>query len=167
MGNSENGELYAVFPYSLFGVVAGNADIVAATMERRVHKNSFDYRCWTQDQIQYACAGMGREAAEGLVHRWSTYSTHLRFPFFGKESPDYVHDFDHNGSGSIALQKMVVQESGDRIFLLPAWIPEWDATFRLRLRRNTVIQGVVRNGKLESWSITPESRKKDVTVLFP
>ena len=167
MGNSENGELYAVFPYSLFGVVAGNADIVAATMERRVHKNSFDYRCWTQDQIQYACAGMGREAAEGLVHRWSTYSTHLRFPFFGKESPDYVPDFDHNGSGSIALQKMVVQESGDRIFLLPAWIPEWDATFRLRLRRNTVIQGVVRNGKLESWSITPESRKKDVTVLFP
>ena len=162
--NSENGELYAVFPYPLFGIVAGNAEIVAETMERRLNKNSMDYRCWSQDQIQYACAGMGKEAAEGLVHRWTTYSKYLRFPFYGKESPDYVPDFDHNGSGSIALQKMLVQESGDKIFLLPAWIPAWDATFKLRLRRNTIIQGSVKNGKLESWSITPESRKKDVVV---
>ena len=133
-------------------------------MERRVHKNIFDYRCWTQDQIHYACAGMGSEAADGLVHRWSTYSTYMRFPFFGKESPDYVPDFDHNGSGSIALQKMLVQESGDKIFLLPAWIPAWDATFKLRLRHNTIIQGTVKNGKLESWTITPEARKKDVIL---
>ncbi|MDR2424516.1 MAG: DUF5703 domain-containing protein [Prevotellaceae bacterium] len=164
--NSENGELYAAFPYPVFGVVAGNPEIVAETMERRANKNAIDYRCWTQDQIHYACAGMGKEAAHGLVHRWEKYSENLRFPFFGKERPDYVPDLDHNGSGCIALQKMIVQETDNKIFLLPAWNPEWDANFKLRLRHNTVIQGIVKNGKLQSWSITPESRKKDVKVMF-
>ncbi|MDR2423486.1 MAG: hypothetical protein LBD59_02025, partial [Prevotellaceae bacterium] len=88
------------------------------------------------------------------------------FPFFGKERPDYVPDLDHNGSGCIALQKMIVQESDDKIFLLPAWIPEWDATFKLHLRRNTVIQGTVKNGKLQSWTITPEARTKDVKIIM-
>ena len=164
--NGENGELYAAFPYPIFGVVAGTPEIVAETMRHRSNVNLFDYRCWTQDQIDYACAGMGKEAAEGLVHRWSIYSKYLRFQFFGKEGPDYVPDLDHNGSGCIAFQKMIVQESDNKIYLLPAWNRDWDATFKLHLRRNTVIQGVVKNGKLQSWSITPESRKKDVVVNY-
>jgi hypothetical protein len=164
LGNSENGELYAVFPYPLFGVGHQTEAIVAETMERRINKNAFDYRCWTQDQIDYACAGMAEEAKDGLIHRWSEYSEHLRFPFFGKENPDYVPDFDHNGSGSVALQKMLLQEVGDKIYLLPALPKEWDVTFKLHLRNNTVIQGVVKNGKLETWSITPEKRKKDVII---
>jgi hypothetical protein len=88
----------------------------------------------------------------------------VRFPFFGKENPDYVPDFDHNGSGSIALQKMIVQESDGKIYLLPAWPKEWDANFKLHLRHNTTIEGTVKNGKLSSWQVYPSSRKKDVIV---
>jgi hypothetical protein len=160
--NAENGELYAVFPYPLFGVGHNTENIVSETMLRRTAKNAFDYRCWTQDQIQYACAGMAEEAKDGLIHRWSQYSKRLRFPVFGTESPDYVPDFDHNGSGSVALQKMIVQEVGDKIYLLPAWPKEWDTSFKLHLRNQTVIEGVVKNGKLERFIVTPESRRKDV-----
>ena len=165
--NAENGELYAVFPYPLFGVGHNTEDIVAKTMEKRLFKNAFDYRCWTQDQIMYAYAGMGEEAAEGLIHRWSTYSIYLRLPMFGAESPDYVPDLDHNGSGSVALQRMVVQEVGDKIYVLPAWNPKWDGSFKLHLRNNTVIQGAVKNGKVENLSVSPEKRRKDIVVLFP
>jgi hypothetical protein len=164
-GNMENGELYAVFPYSLFGVSFGTEDIVTETMERRIHKNRYGYSCWTQDQIHFACAGMGEEAADGLIHRWSTYDERVRFPFFGKERPDAVPDFDHNGAGCIALQKMLVQENASgKIYLLPAWTAAWDVSFKLYLRHNTVIQGCVKNGKLKSWSITPEHRRKDVII---
>jgi hypothetical protein len=165
--NAENGELYAVFPYSLFGVGHGTENIVAKTMEKRLFKNSFDYRCWTQDQIMYAYAGMGDEAKDGLIHRWSTYSKHLRLPMFGAENPDYVPDFDHNGSGSVALQRMVVQEVGDKIYVLPAWPKEWDGSFKLHLRNNTVIQGAVKNGNVENLNITPENKRKDMVVAFP
>ncbi|MDR0757483.1 MAG: DUF5703 domain-containing protein [Tannerella sp.] len=165
-GNSENGELYAVFPYPLFGLGHGTEDIVAKTMEKRLFKNSFDYRCWTQDQIMYAYAGMSEEAKEGLIHRWSTYSKHMRLPVFGAESPDYVPDLDHNGSGSVALQRMVVQEVGDKIYVLPAWPREWDGSFKLRLHNNTVIQGAVKNGKVENLNISPENRRKDMVVVI-
>jgi hypothetical protein len=163
--NSENGELYAVFPYLLSGIAEGNTDIAIETVKRRIHKNSLDCHCRSQDRIHCACAGMRQEAADELVHRWTAYGTYLRFPFFGRERPDCVPDLDYNGAGNIALQRMIVQESGDKIFLLPAWIPERDATFKLRLRHNMMIQGSVRNGRLESWSIAPESRRKDVKVI--
>jgi hypothetical protein len=164
--NAENGELYAVFPYSLFGVGHGTEDIVAKTMEKRLFKNAFDYRCWTQDQIMYAYAGMSEEAKDGLIHRWSTYSKRLRLPMFGAEEPDYVPDLDHNGSGSVALQRMVVQEVGEKIYVLPAWPREWDGSFKLHLRNSTVIQGAVKNGKIEYLNISPENRRKDIVVVI-
>jgi hypothetical protein len=162
--NEENGELYAVFPFPLFGVGHNTENIVAETMLRRTVKNAFDYRCWTQDQIQYAYAGMAEEAKDGLIHRWSQYSAHLRFPVFGKEGPDYVPDLDHNGSGSIALQKMLVQEVGDKIYLLPAWSKDWDTSFKLHLRKQTTVEAKVVNGKITELKVTPKERKKDVIV---
>ena len=165
--NAENGELYAVFPYPLFGVGHNTEDVVAKTMEKRLFKNAFNYRCWTQDQIMYAYAGMGDEAADGLIHRWTTYSKYLRLPMFGAESPDYVPDFDHNGSGSVALQRMVVQEAGDKIYVLPAWPGKWDGSFKLHLRNSTVIRGAVKNGKVENLTVSPENRRKDIVVSFP
>ncbi|MDR1371619.1 MAG: DUF5703 domain-containing protein [Dysgonamonadaceae bacterium] len=165
--NNENGERYAVFPFSLFGVGHGTEDIVSNTIDRRLFKNSFGGRCWTQDQIMYAYAGMSEEAKEGLIHRWMTYSKYLRLPMFGAEDPDYVPDFDHNGAGSVALQRMAVQEVGDKIYVLPAWPQSWDGSFKLHLRDCTVIKGAVKNGKVENIDITPEERKKDVVIAFP
>ncbi|MDR1225250.1 MAG: DUF5703 domain-containing protein [Tannerella sp.] len=162
--NSENGELYAVFPYSLYGVGHGTENVVAKTIEKSLFKNR--YRCWRQDEIMFAYAGMSEEAKNGLIQRWTTYSKHMRLPMFGSEQPDYVPDLDHNGSGSVALQRMVVQEVGDKIYVLPAWPKEWDGSFKLRLRNNTVIQGAVKNGKVENLNITPENRRKDMVVLM-
>jgi len=165
--NAENGELYAVFPYRLFGVGNGNAQIVRDTMPHRTVKNGFDCRCWTQDQIDFAYAGMADEARDGLIRRFSEYSTHLRLPMFAREQPDYAPDFDHNGSGSIALQAMVMQEADGRILLLPAWPTNWDGEFKLHAAGQTTVAGRIQNGSLTELKVTPAARRSAVEICPP
>jgi len=165
--NSENGELYPVFPFRCFGLGLGTADIVDWTMQHRTLKNAFGYKCWTQDQIHWAYAGNAAEAQDGLIHRFRNASTRCRFPLYGSQGPDSCPDFDHFGSGSTALQRMLVQEAGDKILLLPAWPADWDADFKLHLAKETVISGKVVSGKLVEWNIEPATRRNDVTVYQP
>ncbi|HAV11886.1 MAG TPA: hypothetical protein DCX06_00105 [Opitutae bacterium] len=165
--NRENGELYPVFPFRTFGLGFGTEAIVARTLEHRIFKNAFEYSCWTQDQINFAYAGNAAEASEGLVHRFRNASTECRFPMYGETGPDSCPDFDHFGSGSTALQRMLVQEAKGKILLLPAWPANWDVDFKLHLEHNTVISGKVIDGELIEWTIAPESREKDVVVYAP
>jgi len=165
--NSENGELYPVFPFRCFGLALGSADLVEWTMRHRTVKNAFGYKCWSQDQIHWAYAGRAAEVQDGLVHRFRHASTQCRFPLYGSAGPDSCPDFDHFGSGSTALQRMLVQEADDKILLLPAWPTDWDADFKLHLTKSTVISGKVNDGKLTDWTIKPATRKKDVVVYQP
>ncbi len=165
--NSENGLLYPVFPFPRFGLGLGSKDIVEWTMRHRTNKNAFGYKCWTQDQVHWAYAGNAAEAKDGLVHRFRHASKQCRFPLYGSAGPDSCPDFDHFGSGSTALQRMLVQEAQGKILLLPAWPADWDVDFKLHLSRKTTIQGQVKDGKLVSWDVRPASRKKDVVVYSP
>ncbi|MCP5517786.1 MAG: hypothetical protein H7A45_11095 [Verrucomicrobiales bacterium] len=65
------------------------------------------------------------------------------------------------------FQAMLLQTDGDRIFLLPAWPRHWDVEFKLHAPAQTTLEGVYRNGRMESLRVTPESRRADVTVLSP
>lgn len=163
--NAENGELYPVFPFRLFGLAQGTEDIVEWTMKHRTNKNSFDYKCWTQDQIHWAYAGNAQEAKEGLVYRFRHASIQCRFPVYGSQSPDSCPDFDHFGSGSTALQRMLMQVDGDRILLFPAWPMEWDVEFKLHAHGNTTIEGKLKDGKVEYLIVSPSSRGKDVILM--
>jgi hypothetical protein len=162
--NAENGELYPVFPFGCFGLALGSADVANWTMKHRSCPDMFGCACWTQDQIHWACAGNAAEAADGLVRRFRTASTLCRFPLYGKEGPDSCPDFDHFGAGSVALERMLVQEAGSKILLLPAWPADWDVDFRLHLTSSGVLSGTVKQGRLTAWDIVPASRKEDVTV---
>jgi len=162
--NAENGELYPVFPFNLYGLGHGTEKLVDWTMKHRTVVDAFNTKCWTQDQIHWAYAGNAKEAQEGLIRRFSHASTQCRFPLYGSRMPDSCPDFDHFGAGCIALQRMLVQEAGDKILLLPAWPSNWDADFQLHLSRQTIITAKIVNGELADWAISPEYRKKDVVV---
>jgi len=165
--NAENGELYPVFPFRCFGLGLGSEDVVAWTMKHRTNKNAFNFKCWTQDQIHWAYAGRAAEAQEGLVHRFRHASRQCRFPLYGSAGPDSCPDFDHFGAGATALQRMLVQEAGGKILLLPAWPADWDADFKLHVAGRTDISGKVTDGELTEWSIEPAHRRKDVVVCPP
>lgn len=164
--NSENGELYPVFPFRLFGLSQGTEDIVEHTMKHRSNKDSFDHKCWTQDQIHWAYAGNAKEAKEGLVHRFRHASTQTRFPVYGSQSPDSCPDFDHFGAGTTALQRMLIQYDGDKILLFPAWPGEWDVDFKLHAPMKTTIEASVKDGKVVELEVFPESRRKDIILML-
>jgi hypothetical protein len=56
--NSENPELYAVFPYRLYGTGKPDLEIGRATYARRRFPGDI---CWRQDSIQAACLGLTRK----------------------------------------------------------------------------------------------------------
>ncbi len=163
--NSENPELYAAFPYELYGAAKGNADVVRNTMPLRRFKG---HRCWNQDEIFFAHAGMAQEAKDFLTLRFSFYGqSGTRLPMYARGYNDYIPDFDNNGSGSVALQRMLIQEDGNKILLLPAWPKEWDCEFKLRANSNTTVSGAVKGGKLTALEVYPASRRADVAVADP
>ena len=77
--NAENGELYPVFPFRLYGIGHSNEDIVDWTMKHRTHPDMFGAKCWTQDQIDWTFAGNALEAQKGLIRRFSQASSSAGF----------------------------------------------------------------------------------------
>jgi hypothetical protein len=166
-GNGENAEIYPMFPFRCYGLVLGSQDIAEWTMQHRYSPNTFGNACWVQDEIGWACAGNAKEASAGVERRFRTATDVLRFPIYGQHTTDGAPDWDHFGSGSIALQRMLVQEGGGKIHLLPAWPAEWDVDFKLHLEKGVELSGTVKEGKLQKWEIIPAARKVDVVVHEP
>lgn len=161
--NAENGELYPVFPFNLYGKAHGNEEIVINTMNRRTVKDAFGCACWTQDQIDWAYCGDTINVVEGLKKRFALASTQCRFPLFGRESPDSCPDFDHLGSGSFAFQRMLVQETSNKIYLFPAWPISWDVDFRIYTSHG-VIECVMKDGKIIKLK-TPSSLNRKMLYI--
>jgi hypothetical protein len=162
--NSENPELYAVFPYRLFGVLKPGLEMARRTWESRRHKGD---NGWRQDSIQAAFLGLAREAACGLLTRLADKNPRARFPVFWGPNYDWVPDQDHGGTALMTLQSMLLQNDGRRILLFPAWPREWDVEFKLHASLATTVQGVWRGGKLASLTVDPPERKADVVRLDP
>lgn len=160
--NSEDPELYAVFPYRLYGVGKPDLEVARNTYARRPYKGN---EGWRQDPIWAALLGLAEEASTMVAQRFATKHPGSRFPAFWGPNYDWIPDQDHGCVGMLALQMMLMQTDGDRILLLPAWRKEWDVSFRLHAPGRTMIEGVWRDGKMRSLKVTPSWREKDVTVV--
>ncbi len=159
--NMENPEMYAVFPYRLFGVGKPGLELARATFARRLQPG---HRGWQQDDTQAACLGLADEARRCVAERFATKHGASRFPAFWGPNFDWVPDQDHGANGMLGLQNMLLQCQGRRIRLLPAWPKDWDAEFRLHAPYRTVVEGVVRRGRLVQLDVTPAARRKDVVI---
>ena len=62
----------------------------------------------------------------------------------------------------IAMQEMLLQEVGDKIYLFPSWPRQWDVRIRLHASHNTVVEAELRGGKVVNLRVTPAQRKKDI-----
>ena len=165
--NSENAELYPVFPFRCVGLAEDSTDLAEWTTKHRVVKDGSRGGCWTQDQIDWALAGDATQAAKGLERRFRTSTDMCRFPVYAGRGNDECPDFDHFGSGSIALQRMLVQEGQGKILLLPAWPAYWDVDFKLHVSQGGIITGTVKDGRLVTWKIDPPALADKVVVMKP
>jgi alpha-L-fucosidase 2 len=157
--NVENPELYAVYPFRLYGIGKPDIDLAVRALDRREDKGHFG---WRQDDIFMALLGLAEQARKGLVERASKWDARHRFPAFWGPNYDWTPDQDHGGVLMKALQLMLVQCEDRNIRLLPAWPAGWDADFKIRAPYNTVIEGRVRGGKIVGLFVSPSSRRGDL-----
>jgi hypothetical protein len=160
--NSENPELYAVFPYRLFGIGKDSLDIGINSFAVRVNREN---RCWWQDEIQAACLGLASEAADGIVKRMTAWNKDYRFPAMWGPNNDELPDLDHGGVGNMAIENMILQSVNRKLFLFPAWPRSWNLSFKLHAAGGAVVQGELVDGQLQKLMVNPETRKKDVVIL--
>ncbi len=161
--NVENPELYAVFPFRLFGVGMPNPEYGENALEHRWDKGHFG---WRQDDIFMAYLGLTEQAKNGLVSRAKNYDKTKRFPAFWGPNYDWTPDQDHGGTLMKAFQSMLLQTDpySKKIYLTPAWPKDWDVDFKLHAPYKTVIEGRIIKGKIENLKVTPESRLQDVII---
>ena len=172
-------QLYAIFPFHLYGV--GLPDLERArntwrygAFNARMQKEAL---CWKYGNIAVADLGLAEEAKTyalkkflypfgpdgGTVHYGDCARFKARFPAFWVTYPfDAFPDMDHGGCAMIGLQEMLLQTPGDRLLLLPAWPQDWDVHFKLHAPKNTTVECDLRGGKVVKLEVLPASRRKDV-----
>jgi hypothetical protein len=160
--NSENPELYAIYPFRLYGIGKPGIEIAKAAFEARKFTGP---RCWSQNPVQAALLGDAASAKSFVIANLTNKDKRQRFPAFWAAGHDYAPDQDNGGNGLLALQHMLLQADGKRILLLPAWPKDWDVDFKLHAPFNTTVEVRVRSGRVESLKVTPEERRKDVEVV--
>ncbi len=160
--NSENPELYAIFPFRLYGLSQPDLEIARETFERRRVKRTGG---WTQDPIQAAYLGLVETAQNYTVQNFSTWHEGSRFSAFWGPNFDWIPDQDHGNVSMIALQSMLLQAVGDKILLFPAWPEDWDVEFKLHAPYATTVEGIYKNGKVEKLIVNPEERREDVQIM--
>ena len=159
--NVENPELYAVWPFRLFGIGKPGLDEAVAAYDHR--KNHLDTG-WGYDGNCAALLGLTDEAARILNRKVANSHKGYRWPATWGPNYDWLPDQNHGGNLLETTQLMLMQCDGQKIRLLPAWPKQWDVSFKLHATGNTVVECVYKAGKIVKLEVTPASRKDDIVL---
>jgi len=159
--NCENPELYAIFPFRLYGQGLPGLDAARAAYAAR--RNHLDTG-WGYDGNCAALLGLTEEAARILKVKCANSNGGYRWPATWGPNYDWLPDQDHGANLLLTTQFMLLQCQGDKIRLFPAWPKVWDVSFRLHATNRTSVEAQLQGGKLRRLIVTPESRRKDVTL---
>lgn len=157
--NMENPELYAIFPYRLYGIGKPDLEMAIRTFDYRAYKQTGG---WQQNAIQAAMLGLTKVAAKDVMYNFSETNKDFRFQAMWGPDYDWVPSQDNGAVAMQALQDMLMQYNGNKIYLLPAWPKGWDVSFRLHAPGNTTVTCTVKNGKIIQLDVKPQPREEDI-----
>lgn len=152
--NSENPELYAIYPYELVNFTTTDKETGILTFKNRLNKNDYG---WGQDGQIAALLGLTDYATESLLIKVANKNTKFRFPAMWGPNYDWLPDQCHGSNLLMNLQLMLMQSFDDKIYLLPAWNKDWNVSFKLAGKNHTVVKGRYKNGNLEYEKISGTS----------
>ncbi|MBI3986922.1 MAG: hypothetical protein HY343_08390 [Lentisphaerae bacterium] len=154
-------QLYPVYPWNFYGIGRPALEVAIDTWKYGADRtDQKQIVSWHQDAIFCARLGLTEEAATLTVQKMR--DSDRRFPTWWGPGHDWVPDHNWGGSGMIGMQEMLMQTDGKKIYLLPAWPKDWNVVFKLHAPYNTVVEAVVKEGKVAHLKVTPKSRAKDV-----
>jgi len=164
INNIELPQLYPVFPYGIYGIgKAGFQEALDTWHYGADNENQYGYISWHQDAIFCARLGLWDEARALLVKKLDDGP--FRFTAFWGPGHDWVPDHNWGGSGMVALQEMLLQSSGSRIYLMPSWPPDWNVDFKLHAPEKTTVEAQAKGRKLLRITVSPKERNPDVINL--
>ena len=187
--SGEHPELYAVYPFrqvslaqpQLLSIARQSFHLRIVSLDGSKDTRSMETGGWQMSPVQAAYLGLPREAARltsiNFHDQFIDYRDNFdpnapypkrpraRFPAFWETKTDGTPDNDHGAASANALQSMLLQSDGRRIFLLPAWPEDWDVAFKLCAADNTTVECVFRDGKVQSLKVTPEARRSDIVDM--
>jgi alpha-L-fucosidase 2 len=161
--NSENPELYAIYPFRLYGLDKPDLNLAINSFNQRKQTQK---GCWVQDPIQAAFLGLTNIAKTYVAFNFVRKDPQLKFPAFWAAANDYAPDQDNGGCAQHGLQEMLMQTEGKKILLFPAWPKEWDVDFKLHAPYQTTVEGSIKAGKLINLKVSPAARLKNVVNLM-
>lgn len=163
INNTEAPQLYPVFPWKIYGLEKSGLDTAINTYLYDEDVLKFrDAKGWKQDNIFAARLGLTDEAVKYTFAKLK--DSGRRFPTFWGPGFDWTPDHNWGGSGMIGLQEMLLQDSGDKILLFPAWPKNIDVHFKLHAPQQTIVEAELKNGKVNIIKVSPESRRKNITI---
>ncbi|MCX7044877.1 MAG: DUF5703 domain-containing protein [Candidatus Sumerlaeota bacterium] len=157
--NCETPEFFAIYPFRLYGVGKPDLETARETYRRRIEKA---VQGWQYAGMTAALCGLGDECRDIILKNARNSHARHRFPAMWGPNYDWLPDQCHGSNFMNTLQLMVLQADGGKIYPLPAWPKEWNVRFKLHAPQRTTVEGVFRNGKMESLKVEPKERAGDV-----
>ncbi len=165
INNQEIPQLYPVYPWGMYGIGKPDLEVAINTWKYGTDEaRQKNFISWHQDAIFCARLGLTGEAAAITIKKLQ--DSERRYPTFWGPGHDYVPDHNWGGSGMIGLQEMLMQTDDKKIYLFPAWPKEWDVSFKLHAPYQTTVEGVLKDGKVVSLKVVPESRRGDIEIML-
>ena len=143
--NLENPELYAIFPFRLYGLGLPDIEIARKTYQHRVFDSP---TCWAQDAVQTAMMGDAEEARRHLMKKVNAVDEEIRFPSFWRPGSDYTPDLDNGGVLALAMQYMVLNCIDGKEMILPALPQGWSVDFKLRTPECRSVRVISEGGEI-------------------
>lgn len=177
--NVEAPELYAIYPFGLYGKYIREESLAADTFQHAMEvggqmkpfalgdiPKASSYSGWQYVGSIAAMLGLRDSCEEILENNCGMQNPGNRFPAMWGPIYDAVPDTDHGANIIQLLQLMAMQCSGEKIYLLPAIPVKWEVSFRLYAPYKTVVECEYKKGKLVRMQTFPKSREKDVVLTI-
>jgi len=159
--NVENPELFAIWPFRVVGLERPLLE--EARNAYHLRGDILDVG-WGYDGNAAALLGLTREAADIVKSRMANSNAAYRWPATWGPNYDWLPDQCHGGNLIATINYMLLQHSGEKIMLIPAWPKHWDVSFKLHAPHQTTVEVIYRGGKIEKLDVLPRERRKDITL---
>jgi len=139
--DTNNQNLWPIFPLRMFGNGQANLDLAKASYnDRRGKYPANGSQDWRHDATHAAYLGMTDEARYQTVQAFRPGA--WRYTGFGPGAGDGEPGNEPRSIGKIALQAMLLHPgAGDDAILFNAWPADWDVTFRLHTTNGRIVEG--------------------------
>jgi hypothetical protein len=159
--NVESPELYAVFPFRLYGLGKPDLELARAAFRARHDKHT---NGWPQDGQVAALLGLVDDAWANVQGRLQNSHRAHRFPVMWGPNFDWLPDQCHGSNLLDTVQRMLLQCDDGVIRVLPCWPRDRDVSFKLHAPMRTTVECTLRAGKVARLEVSPASRRVDVVL---